>query len=240
MDLTLDQWISIGVGITSVLVAGATFFLAWKTRDMARETRDVALATATEAQSVGQQAEAAERQIELSRLQMELSRFALDASIRPWLTKPLIGPRTVPIAISVWDSAEGSNVIQMSIRNVGPGIALIRSGPDFRVQGPGPSGTTVTRHGFAASSALPPGEETDVSFVLSNIDLRTFLSQDRNDGEFFVWIPYTDTNGGQRVDARIHATYSKDRGEWLFHQIQYFAEEENEPFATVVFDAAVP
>lgn len=239
MDLTLDQWISIGVGAASLLVAGGTFFLAWKTRDMARETKDVAIATATEADKVGRQAEAAERQIELSRRQIELSRAALDATIRPWLTKA-IETRDLPqpIAEGIWD--ERTTVLRMYVRNVGPGIALIESGDEFRIQGLALSGAEVTRRGFADATALPPGETTRVSFVLQNVELEPFFSRHRNSGEFYVWIPYTDSNGGQPVSARIHATFNRDRGSWLFYQIHYFRPEEEEAFATVEFDAAVP
>lgn len=232
MSLTLDQWVSVGVGAASVAAAGATFFLAWKTREMAQETKEVAIATVSEAKQVGRQVEAAEHQI-------QLSRWSMEATIRPWLTKAITTTeRPQTITQGTWD--ERTIAVHMYVRNVGPGIALIQSGDDFMIQGRDRSGAEVTRKGFADATALPPGETTRVSFVLQNVEPKSFFSQDRNDGEFYVWIPYTDTNGGQLVGARIHATFSRERGMWVFHQIHYFREEENEPFATVVFDAALP
>lgn len=62
--------------------------------------------------------------------------------------------------------------VKVAVRNIGLGIALIRSGDDFRIEGPGLDGKLISRPGSAASTALPPQEETTLSFVLENIDHR--------------------------------------------------------------------
>jgi len=129
--------------------------------------------------------------------------------------------------------------VDIDVRNIGPGIALIQSGDDFRIEGLDAEGKIVTRLGFASSTALPSQEETVVRFLLENVDVETFFSEHRNDGEFKAWIPYSDINGSQFVNARIHAAWFKSEGEWAYHRIDYFRRDEEEPFAIVVFDAAV-
>lgn len=75
-------------------------------------------------------------------------------------------------------------------------------------------------------------------FVVQGVDSEQFLSLHRNYGEFWVWVPYTDVNGGQGVIARLHLTRVKAGGSWTFHKIHYFRFDEEVAFAEVTFDAA--
>ena len=73
--------------------------------------------------------------------------------------------------------------------------------------------------------------------MIQHEDFDQFLSFHRNDGEFWVWIPYTDASGGQSSIARVHPTRKKEADAWTFHKIHYFSDEE-EAFTEVTFDAA--
>jgi hypothetical protein len=233
MGLTLSQGIDILVGVASLAVAGATLYLGRKTREMARETTVAAKATADEAAKVGRQTAAAERQIELTRM-------GIDAAIRPWLTRGERHIQDPDVRFRYDPNDEDKLTVELNLRNIGTGIALIVSGDDFRIEGPGPGGAVVTRTGFADSSALPPGEEATISFVMENVDLELFFHENDHWGELLAWVPYSDTNGGQFVLARIHATaYGERGGPYGFHKIDYFTRSEEEAFATVVFDAAL-
>ena len=213
------------VGLTNVAVALMTLYLARKTRALAKETKAVAVATSDEARTVRQ---------------------SLETSTRPWLTRPAVplgahyGTPAVPSEHFVTvNQSEGVLRVVMYLRNVGKGIALIESREEFRIEGRDSEGNPAYRSGFAEAAALPPGESTRITFAVERVDFETFLSLDRHDGEFWVWVPYTDTSGEQATIARVHMTRAKKAGRWAFHRIHYYTFFEEEPFAQVTFDAAI-
>lgn len=222
--MTLRDWVAIGVALANVAVAAMTLYLALKTRALAKESKAIAVATSDEARTVRQ---------------------SLETSIRPWLTRPAVplgshyGAPMIPAEhfVTVNQSDDVLRVV-MYMRNVGNGIALIEAGDDFRIEGRDREGNPVSRAGFAEAAALPPDESTRMTFVIQRVHLTHFLSMHRNDGEFWVWVPYTDTSGGQATLARAHVTRVKASGKWTFHQIHYYRLAEEEPFAQITFDAA--
>jgi hypothetical protein len=248
IGLTVPERIDIAVAVASGLVAMGTLVLAWTTSSMARETKASAAATATEAKEVARQAKAAEEQI-------QLTRAALNSSVRPWLTRvtpPLsssLGADKVPSEHEIVVEGQETNFgVRLHLRNVGPGIALIGrdelGGRDeaFRIEGLDLNGERVHRNGFAAAAVLPPNESTLISFVVENAPMTQFLSLDRNDGEFWVSVPYTDVNGGQSVVAKVHVTRLTRAGSWAIHKIDYYDADPSigdDFIATVEFDAAI-
>lgn len=242
MELTVSEWVSITVAAGTALLAWATFSLARQTRKEAESTRRMAESAEREARAVTQQA--------------GLTRASLQASVQPWLTRVtppihqvIVSPRS---ADEIFQSrAEREHVVYVNttpdqvrvrlwLRNVGRGVALIRSGEGCVIEGPGPNDELVRRYGFPSAAALPPGESTRISFWVQHVDIATFLNMNQGDGEFRVKILYTDVNTQQPVWANVHLT-ARDASAtvWLFHRIEYTRDGEDEPFATVTFDAGV-
>jgi hypothetical protein len=237
--------------------------MAWKTKlaaaateKVARETQTLADQAKDEAEAVRKQSEAVAKQARASERQVEISAAALEASIQPWLTRIAPPPYAemqavlpsahIPIsaeqAISV-NAHYDSLKVRFYLRNVGAGLALIEAVGEFRdrftIEGRDANGAPVTRFGFSASPAVPPGESTHLSFFVQHVSVKHFLGQDQTDGLFYVNVPYTDAKGGQLIDARIRLTFSKASKMWLIHQIAYKRGAEAEPFVTVEFDAPV-
>jgi len=247
--LKIADWTSLGVALATFLLALTTGYMAWKTKALADQAREESGAVRKQADAVVQQAKASERQA-------EISAAALEASIQPWLTR--VDPPAVisvgedpfgfrlPLLVDVLEQSEvglGTIKVRLDLRNVGAGLALIQAVDHYRdrfiIEGRDASGATVTRFGFAASPAVPPGGETRLSFLVKQVSVKHFLGQDQGDGLFFVNVPYTDTKGGQLVDARFHITFSKASDMWLVYRIEYRRDGEARPFVTVESDAAM-
>lgn len=254
-DLTVGDWTSIAVAITTGLLALATAIMAWKTSraakatgDVARETKKLADEARNEVEAVREQSESVVSQAASSERQAEISARALEASIQPWLTRVSPPPYAefgkVPLSAEqsiVINEHQGTITVGLYLRNVGAGLAVIQSGgllrDRFTIEGRDASGERVTRFGFVSEPAVPPGDLTRIAFVVDRVSIEHFLSFDRNYGEFYVNVPYTDAKGSQLVDARIHITRAKPKGEWVLHRIEYTHDGTSSPFATVEFDA---
>jgi hypothetical protein len=261
--LAVTDWIEISVAAGTFLLAVATGYMAWKTRSAAAATERVALATKTladqakeEVEAVRKQSEAVAKQAKASERQAEVSAASLEAAIQPWLTRVPLPPyaeiqAAVPSAVipltaeqTLSVDAQGDTIkVRFYVRNVGAGLALIQAVGEFRdrftIEGRDATGASVTRYGFAASPAVPPGESTRLSFLVEHVSIKHFLGQGQSDGLFHVNVPYTDAKGGQLVDARIRIAFSKASKMWLFHRIEYTREGEGAPFVSVEFDAAM-
>lgn len=254
-NLTPGEWASVAVAFATALLAVATYAMARKTKRAAEATESVARKTnvlAEEArnqvEAVREQSAATLRQAESSERQNELSVRALEASIQPWLTRvtpppyaefgkvPLTAEQTIAI-----NSSQGMINISLYLRNVGLGLAVLQSQGVLRerfvVQGRDERGETLRRFGFPSAAVVAPGEATRLAFQIQSVAPHDFFSFDRNDGEFFVRVPYTDGKGGQLVDAHLHVTRIKAHGEWAIHSIRYSADGNDDPFAVVEFDA---
>jgi hypothetical protein len=262
-DFAITDWIEVSVAAGTLLLAIATGYMAWKTRSAAAATERVAQATKMladqameELDAVRRQSEAVAKQAEASGRQADISAKALEASIQPWLTLVPLPPgadmrAAFPRAETILTDEQtlavdvsGDTVrVRFHVRNVGAGLALIQAVGQFRdrfiIEGLDATGASVSRYGFAASPAVPPGESTRLSFLVEHVSVKHFLGQDQSDGLFHVNVPYTDAKGGQLVDARIRLTFSKASAIWLFHRIEYTRDGEGEPFVTVEFDAAM-
>lgn len=255
-EMTPTDWASFAVAIATVLLAIATFVMARRTKraaeateDVAEETKSLAEEARNQVEAVREQSAASLRQAESSERQAELSVTAIEASIQPWLTRVTPPPYAqfgkVPLAAEqmiVINEVGDTIKISLYLRNVGAGLAVIQSGGEARdrfvVEGRDTDGKPVTRYGFAGAASVPPGDTTRIAFVVQRVNREHFLSMDRNDGEFYVNVPYTDAKGGQLVDARIHVTRVKAQGEWVIHWIEYTNDGDDAPFATIEFDAA--
>ena len=252
IDLTVSDWVQISVAVGTLLLAAATFYMALKTRDVAGTTRSEAEQTRRIAQSTERQARGVAEQV-------GITRASLEASIQPWLTRvspPILPPRVekkfysfaegeFPVAgeephvVDVTREGERGLRVTLWLRNVGSGVALVGAGDKCVIQGRSGDGFE-TRFGFASAAALPPGEVTRLAFIVQNVDVQRFLSTDRNHGEFWVKVLYTDVHTRQPVWANVHLTATDAAAEeWLFHRIDYVHDGESAPFASVQFDAAV-
>jgi hypothetical protein len=221
LGFTTTERIDIALAVTSGGVALATGVLAWKTRNMAKETARMAQATETEAEKVADQVAA-------TRKQVRISSAALRVSTRPWLTK---GTERDPAAVVQLMSAQDI-AVQIRVRNVGPGLAVILpEGCEVRGGGKQP-GTKLTRRGYAGTPVLPPNDETWVSFRVQGSDVEAdyFLGKTESFGQITVSVLYFDADlgGGKRADFRIAAT---DAGgsEWIFNEVDYVTPIEGKP-----------
>jgi hypothetical protein len=255
-EMTPADWASFAVAGATVLLAISTAVMARKTRRAAEATEEVAGETRTlaeearnQVEAVREQSAASVRQAESSERQAELSVAAIEASIQPWLTRVTPPPYAqfgkVPLAAeeTIVINEVGETIkISLYLRNVGAGLAVIQSGEELRdrfvVEGRDVDRKPVTRYGFAGAAAVPPGDTTRIGFMVQRVSREHFLSMDRNDGEFYVTVPYTDAKGGQLVDARIHVTRVKAQGVWAIHRIEYTNDGDDAPFATIEFDTA--
>lgn len=249
--LTVSDIVQISVAGGTLLLAAATYYMALKTREVARTTRSEAEQTRRIAESTEVQARGVGEQV-------GITRSSLQASIQPWLTRvspPILPPRMeqrffpsegfIPVAgdephlVLVERREERDLLVTLWLRNVGRGVALIGAGEKCVIEGRSEDGM-VTRFGFASAAALPPDEVTRLAFVVQNVDVATFLSTDRNHGEFWVKVLYTDVHTQQPVWAHVHLTAADTSAEeWLFHRIDYIRDGDETPFAFVQFDAAV-
>lgn len=254
-NVTPADWASLAVAGATVLLAIATFVMAHRTKraavateEVAEETRSLAEEAKNEVKAVREQSSATVRQAESSERQAELSAKAIEASIQPWLTRVTPPPYaefgkvtlTAEQAIAI-NEVQGTIRISFYLRNVGAGLGIIQSQGQLRdrftVEGRDKDGESVTRYGFAGAAAVAPGHTTRLAFEIQRVSLEHFFSFDRNDGEFYVNVPYTDSKGGQLVEARLHLTRIKAHGEWVIHRIEYTNDGESSPFAVVEFDA---
>lgn len=254
-NMTAGDWASVAVALATVVLAVATYAMARRTKRaaeatelVAQETKALAEEASKQVEAVREQSAATLRQAESSERQNELSAKTLEASIQPWLTRvtpppyaefgkvSLSAEQTIAI-----NEVQGTINISFYLRNVGVGLAIIQSQGALRerfvVEGRDEHGQTVRRYGFASAAAIARGETTRIAFQVQRVSLDHFFSFDRNDGEFYVNVPYTDSKGGQLVDAKLHLTRIKAQGEWVIHRIAYTNDGEDSPFATVEFDA---
>jgi hypothetical protein len=228
---TTTEKVNIWLAVASALVAFATLYLALKTRGMVTETKRVAEATEIEAKNVAAQASATERQA-------RISTDALRAAVLPWLTAGREGA-----ARNVRVSRSGAQliVVQLLLRNVGAGIALIP--PDgCTIHGGGPPGTVLDREGYAETPVLPPGDQSWITFQIEgpDIDSNRFLGMDNSWGQITASVVYTDGDGELAMRADVHLAAQDKAGlGWVFNTIDYVrapgSPEWEEDFVTVKF-----
>lgn len=235
---TFTEWVQIAVAIASGAVAIATLVLAHRTGAMATETKKVAQATESEAKAVAEQSEKVAVQAAATDEQARVSAEALRASIRPWLTRTETTTRPY-VTPDDW-TAGGYRDVQLHVRNVGTGIALI-SPESCRIRGRGASeGVFTERIGAVDQPALPPKESALIRFHIEGPDfsLEDFFNRRKTWGSFNVSVTYTDVDGEQEVVADIQVTALDQEGtRWRLHRIAYTRATEDEPFASVEFDA---
>src|SRR5437016_4570307 len=78
------DWVAIGA-IATILLAGATVWLGWQTRDVSRATGDLATRTTEELDLLRQQARASQEQVELQRQAQEDATREREEARRPLL-----------------------------------------------------------------------------------------------------------------------------------------------------------
>ncbi len=209
--------------VTQLALAAATVCLAAGTFWMALETRKLAAHS--------------EREVEVAHQQLDVATDALRASIRPWLSElPPTADRDDRLPYIMEDS--GEQKISIPLRNVGNGIALIEKGsvklwPAERVK----NGIATYQDGEAEAPIVPPGGDTSLDFKLrqrpadqSWYELYTASGANVQDNEFVVSVRYTDVNGGQPVQAKIHIRHGKVTL-WHIAEIEYYHSTDSIPFA---------
>jgi hypothetical protein len=206
--LTTTDRVSIAVALTTLAVAIATGWLAWNTRNLASETTRMAKATENEAEEVAKQA--------------RTSSAALRAATRPWLSIGIEGGEPAQIL----EDSEQHIVVNLKVRNLGPGLALIPP-EGCTISGPGrESRETVTRRGFATTPVLPPNEETWLTLRVegSDIDAKHFLRKMDSFGQATITVLYFDSDmgSGRQAEFRI-AALSASGTPWRLYEIEYFA-----------------
>jgi hypothetical protein len=174
-----------GVAVGTILLAGATFYVARQARaeaqEVARETKEVA------------------RQAGISADQVQVSRDALEVQVRPVLIDVPPGSpagghlvqyepgfsRSLPFEeVHVGESERGNFVCSVAVRNAGLGLAILKDDP--RLEHPGRDTDFI---GLFTSQLVPPGEVTRAYFG-PGIPLHT-----AEDGALFVKVLYTDASG---------------------------------------------
>jgi hypothetical protein len=227
------DWPAIVTAGVSAIVAIATGVLAFMTWKMAR-------ATAGMAKEAGRQAAATEDQA-------SISADALQASIRPWLSR--VTPSFADSHLLESAGTEEGRVhvrktgatleVELYLRNVGNGLAKIQPHEDHYIEGPGPNSSVDRRQGFATAAILRPGESTLLTYLVEGVDSTEFLDQKSSHGSLVICVPYADANGQQQVTARLTITRLVGGGEWGFKRIDYFhGLARGTPFDSVEFDAA--
>jgi hypothetical protein len=150
---------------------------------------------------------------------------ALASSIRPMLVNVVKGgdPRVEP------GGSAGVLRVTVPFRNVGGGLALLE-GPMLEVASDDyERWETTTR-----ASALPAGEQEDLSFALHCKDetSKTTLETHINQHGFVVEARYRDLDGRQPGRTRAKCEHLPSKG-WQVTRIELFAGDAPTPFATL-------
>lgn len=231
---SLGTWLAVLGILASAGVAVATFLMAMKTRDLARD---------------------AQTEIEIGRRQATAAEKALVAATRPWIVsgedrdteEP--DPSLVDPAVIIYPSGfpEFPIFVRVRLKNVGPGLALIKSYNSwFSGYGQLATPNQIQRYNnlFTQTPVVPSGAEFEMMGRIiatatdwSNATVQTVCFQTVPGGGyspvggFMLEVAYTDAGGDDEVTAKIHVQVSHGR-ECRVHRIDYHHEDSPEPFVS--------
>ena len=221
---------SLGVRL-AVLGIIASFAVAGATLWMAKKTKDLAVDAAAELETGRRQAAA--------------------ASTRPWIVPndlSAVEIRSIP------RDTVNSVFVEARLKNVGPGLALIKSA-DSWICGYGHlnDSNTINQYSnvFTETPIVPSGDEFVMSGTVrhssanwSGATPESIGFQKTPDGgypqtgEYVVEVAYTDAAGEDEVVAKVRVIIEKlhtDSGGWTtyssrVHRVDYFRGEDQDPF----------
>jgi hypothetical protein len=206
-----------GVAVGTILLAGATFFLAWQARSEARKVAQQATISAT---------------------QVAISRAALEAEVRPVLIDVAVGSaggdqELVRYEPGVEDAARvvgrdlvhvdatgaGHFMCSVPLRNSGRGIAIVKDGPRLTHQQH--EGDLIGR---LTTQVVPPGEATRAYFgpgiALDTPAMATLIAR----------VDYTDASGSTAYWTK--AIIQRRENSWRVVQVVLGEEGREEPLVT--------
>jgi hypothetical protein len=205
--MSTQDWTALAA-VAGFLVAIATGLLAGATYWMAKKTRDEATATLT-------LADHAKAQLQRTDRQLELTTEALNATVLPLLVDvppsenpgddvvvfAAPGRRGYPIrGDTVYRRSDPPYYCSVPLRNVGAGVAVIQ--------------VAWTEPELPGAIEIPglivqPGERVRINITLPDHALLDDAVRSAWDGSFFVAVMYVDARGGQMMITRAHVgTYA--------------------------------
>ena len=208
----------------NLLVASRTAVLATYTAMLARQTKRTV-------DAASEQADIARQQVAASERQANLVADAQAASVQPNLVAvPLSAPEQSggkpfaqhPWVVSVGHNDDvGSRSIDVPLRNIGPGVAVIR--------GIGVTGSPGISWGGSMTSSIVAVDEV-VRFKFEVPGDRPELKPLITSNGFDLVVSYTDISGNMwyRTCANVHYNGSR----WLVRQVFLYRGDEPEPFAS--------
>jgi hypothetical protein len=197
-----------------------------------------ARAVTAQAASASEQVAAVTAQAGAATEQAELTRQTLAASVQPLLTLGEPGPNqsaafvVIPVGARE-QNPKGCLYVQVVVRNVGSGVAIIDPKHSHVVGWPSDKSHDAEPQNYSSGNVedpiLPAGEQTTLTFTVDYagwlIDYETLTGQHRNDGEFWVDVAYGDALGFDPTAAHLHAALSKSANvrSWSVFEIDYFS-----------------
>jgi hypothetical protein len=240
MELNAGDVIS---GISAAAVAASAAVTAM----MAHWTRKAAEAALSEAQAVSRQGQAVELQAKATSEQAELTRRSLEATVQPWLIlaeeqdfhvggNPSFVVPHPPLTVRLH---KHDLVVDIKVRNVGAGLAIIDSAGSAFIGWPDRRSTEQDpmpfNPGMTLNPVVPSGEQAVMSYTIPlecwNNDFDTITNRHANNGEFFLEIAYSDGVGLGSTTVRFHITHvgHRDSDAWRVHQASYLRRDDTQP-----------
>lgn len=217
---------------SNLAVASGTIVLAIGTGLLARQTKNVVDKAGEQVNATKEQADVAREQVAVSNVQAALAAQALAASVQPTLVAvPPLGETSASMAsvggvrpdrVAVDEPVDGIRQVTIPLRNIGPGVALIR-GLSVRV------GPDVGWSGRMSSGVVAINEVTRLWFDIPTD--RPELAPLVAATTFTVIAAYTDISGERtfRTEAHVHRVGDDQR--WIVRQVFLYRGDETEPFA---------
>lgn len=223
---------TIALAIVTGILAIGTLVTARRTKDMATETARLAALTEKEVQAVADQADAARQEV-------EVSRQALQANIKPRLLDVTSSGNETPVrfehpssSTSIYDEPDlTSTTIYVPLRNVGPGLAIIKDVKMYWNQ-QGWDANPVSYIGTTAAKVVPPGEMMIARFLFGDeLNSGRALRIKEQSREFWVEVTYTDSVDSQQ--ERVRLTHGLDEhGDWIVAKVSYYENDLSEPYVS--------
>jgi hypothetical protein len=197
------DWTAIG----TILLALATFALAWQNRTLVRSSRAELVET--------------RQDVAIGREQAETAREALAAQTQPLLSsvpRGIISPTGYTADIEATFDPQNGGFIKVPFRNIGNGVALIKAVMFWAVDGG--SG------GVSEDAAVP---EDEISYARIELAANNRLGSDVVVAQtnFSVVMTYADAADRPRGATRLDVYYSDSRGRWYVRQVHFGDDAES-------------
>lgn len=198
------DWTAIG----TILLAVATFALAWQNRAIVTSSRDQLAET--------------RKDVEAAQEQTEIARHALAAQTQPLLSNVprdySFEPEADPgwIVASFWEVRGGS--VAVPFRNIGNAVAIVQSVMFWMHDGGAAGNADVV--------ALPPDEITRARLELPPTSRWGPEVIDADRGDFSLVLAYADAAGQARGATRLDV-YRTERKQWYVRQVHFGDDDES-------------